>query len=165
MTPNEYLEETRARLRRDGNEVAEVEFPDGPVVVGTQSKFRLRWLATKLHLFTVVACEPNATAELLARLTDDSLIYAVGMKGSFQGLGSGVGVIPALVSEHVLPDARQLAERRPAKHFAAFALPIVIDLSGDATYSYAGQIWGSMAYLPWARKRIAATLPPPTAQS
>jgi hypothetical protein len=26
MTPNEYLEETRARLRRDGNEVAVPEY-------------------------------------------------------------------------------------------------------------------------------------------
>jgi len=55
MTPSEYLEETRPRLRRDGNEVAEVQFPGGPVVVGTQSQFRLRWLATKLYLFIIVA--------------------------------------------------------------------------------------------------------------
>jgi hypothetical protein len=125
MTPSEYLEETRARLRRDGNEVAEVPFTGGPVLVGTQLKFRLRWLASKLHLFTFVACAPDATAELLTKLTADSLSYATAMKGSFKGLGVEIGVIPALVSERVLPDARQLAERRPATHLAAFTLPIV----------------------------------------
>jgi hypothetical protein len=165
MTPSEYLQETRARLRRDGNEVADVQFTGGPVVVATQSEFRLRWLATKLHLFTVVACAPAATADLLTKLTDDSLSYANGMRGSFKGLGVELGVIPAVVAEHVLPDARQLAERRPAKHFSAFTLPVVIDLSAGASYSYAGQMWGSVAYLPWVRKRISVTLPPPTVQS
>jgi len=165
MTPSEYLEETRARLRRDGNEVVEVEFSGGPVLVGTQSKFRMRWLATKLHLFTVVASAPNATAEVLTKLTDDSLSYANGMKGTFKGFQSGFGVIPALVSEHVHPDARQLAESPPAKHWAAFALPVVIDLSADAAYSYAGQILGSWVYIPWVHKRISVTLPPPAAQS
>jgi hypothetical protein len=84
------------------------------------------------------------------------------MKGKWKGLSSGLGVVPALVSEHVLPDARQLAENRPAKHFSAFTLPVVVDLSADANYSYAGQILGSVVYLPWVRKRISVTLPPPT---
>src|ERR1700677_2208559 len=129
MTPSEYLEETRARLRRDGNEVAEVQFSGGPVVVGYQSKFRLRWLATKLHLFTIVACAPAVTAELLQRITAESFSYANNMKGTFRGLQSGFAVVPAVVSEHVLPDARQLVERRPAHHWAALTLPVVVDLS------------------------------------
>jgi len=152
-------------LRRDGNAVAEVQFPSGPIVVGTQSKFRLIWLASRLNLFTVVSWQPTATAELLTKLTVDSLSYANEMKGTFKGLQSGLGVIPALVSEHVLADACQLAERRPAKHFAAFTLSVVIDLSANDTYSYAGQIWGSVALLPWVRKRISVTLPPPTIPS
>jgi hypothetical protein len=48
--PNEYLEETRARLRRDGNEVADIRLTTGPVIIGSRAKFRLRWMATKVNL-------------------------------------------------------------------------------------------------------------------
>jgi hypothetical protein len=117
----------------------------------------------KAHLFTVVVCTPTVTAELLARLTVESFSYANEMKGAYKGLQSGFAVIPAVVAERVLPEARQLVERRPAHHWAALTLPVVVDLSAGATYSYAGQVWGQVLIVPWVRKRIAATLTAPTA--
>jgi hypothetical protein len=109
-------------------------------VVGYQSKFRLRWLATKLHLFTIVACAPAVTAELLQRITAESFSYANNMKGTFRGLQSGFAVVPAVVSEHVLPDARQLVERRPAhlgqhSHFPLWStFPLMLPIATPARF-------------------------------
>lgn len=164
MTPDDYLEETRARLSRDGNKVAEVQFPGGPVVVGSQAKFRLRWFATKLNLFTVVASVPQVTVDTLMRFTTDSIAYADRLKGRFKGQQTGIGVIPALVSDRVLPDARQLAEARPAKYRAIVVFPVVVDLATNATYSYSGPMLAGSIYRAWVRERISVTLPPPTDQ-
>ena len=132
--------------------------PGGPALVGYQSKFRLRWFATKLHLFTVVVPAPQATAPLLDDVIRQSIEYAKRTKGRLRGLQTGVAIIPALVAADVQSDARTAVEARPGRAWAAIALPTIVDLAAGETYLYRGRlIWGGI-YGAWLRERIAATL-------
>jgi hypothetical protein len=165
LTPEEYVRQTGERLLADGSEVSTVQLPSGSALVGYRGQFKLAWMATKLHLFTVVVAVPQATASLLYTLTSESAQYAKSTKGALRGLQSGVAVIPALVSYDVQPDAREYAQSRPEKAFALFHLPAVVDLAAGQTYSYTGRmIWGGI-YASWLRAHLAATLPSPTPPS
>ena len=161
MTPEEYVEQAAERMRADGNDVGPVDLPVGRATVGYRSEFRVRWGATKLHLFIVVLPLPVATGEWLTALGRAAAEYAKATKGQLRGLQSGLAVIPALVASEVRPDAREAAEAKPGKEWAVFSLPTVVDLAASQTYTYRGRmVWGA-AYASWLRERQAAALSPP----
>ena len=132
MTLEEYVQEASERMRADGSSVSVVSLTGGPAVVGYQSRFRLRWMATKLHLFTVVVSVPQATIDVVSSVTAQGIDYAKKTKGKFRGFQSGVAVIPVVVAAEVLADARAAVETRPAKSFAVITLPAIVDIKKAA---------------------------------
>ena len=160
VLPNEYVDEAAHRMAADGSAVSQVPLPIGPAVVGYQSQFRLRWIATKLHVFTVVVPVSSATAETLREATEQSIDYAKQTKGRLRGLQSGVAAIPVLVTARAMPDALAAAESRPSKGWAAFILPAIVDLTSGRIHSFRGRLlWGGI-YAAWLRDRLDA-LPTP----
>ena len=99
MDTAEYLKLTAAALAADGNTIANVLLPGGPSVVGYQKQFRLRWMATMLHVFTVVVSVPLATPEFLHDVNVEAIAYAKRTKGSLRGLQTGVAVLPDVFGE------------------------------------------------------------------
>jgi hypothetical protein len=161
MDAAEYLQGAAQRLQQDGSQVSWAGLPGGQALVGYRSQFKLSWLATKLHLFTVLYPTAAATDAELAALSRDAVEYAKATKGALRGFQSGVAIIPALVAETVSEPARAAALARPKKEFAAFLLPAIVDLATGQTFSYQGRIvWGTI-YASWLRARLAAALPPP----
>jgi hypothetical protein len=161
MNAEEYLQGAARRLQGDGSEVSRITLPGGTALVGYQSKFRILWLATKVHLFTVLYPTEVATDTQLAALSREAVSYAKATKGTLRGLQSGVAVIPALVAESVTEQASAAAAARPKKEFAALLLPAIVDLGNGQTLSYQGPIvWGAM-YASWLRARLSAALPAP----
>jgi len=161
MNAEKYLEGAKRRLQEDGSQVSWVQLPGGTALVGYQSKFRVRWAATKVHLFTVLCPTGVATDAQLAGLSRDAVAYAKATKGGLRGRQSGVAVIPALVADTVTEPARAAVAARPSRQFAAFLLPAIVDLSGGQTLSYQGPIlWGAL-YASWLRARLSAALQPP----
>jgi hypothetical protein len=151
---NEYVDEATNRMAADGSAVSQILLPIGPAVVGYQSQFRLRWIATKLHLFTVVVAVPDATAETLQQATEQSVGYAKQTKGRLRGLQSGVAAIPVLVTERPTPDSIDAAESRPSKGWAAFTLPAIVALTSGRIHSFRGRtLWGGI-YSAWLRERL-----------
>ncbi len=119
------------------------------------------WLATKVHLFTVLYPTEVATDAQLAAISRDAVGYAKATKGTLRGLQSGVAIIPALVAQSVTEQARAAVTARPKKEFAAFLLPAIVDLGSGQTLSYQGPIvWGAM-YASWLRARLSVALPAP----
>src|SRR6266487_1010735 len=112
MNAEDYLRDAAGRLRDDGSEVSRVAMPGGTALVGYQSRFRIRWLATKVHLFTVLYPTVVATDSQLAALGQDAVSYAKATKGNLRGLQSGVAVIPALIAQTVTEPARAAATAR-----------------------------------------------------
>ncbi|HEY9439180.1 MAG TPA: levansucrase [Streptomyces sp.] len=110
-----------------------------PVLIGRRADFRLRWMATKLHLFTVVAAVPQITPALIATHTTNVLMYARNNKGGLPvGLQTGIAAFPVLVSDRVDPAAMAWAEERQRNEFACMARPVVV----DATQQYVGYYRG-----------------------
>jgi hypothetical protein len=145
----------------DGNVVSSVQLECGPALVGYQSRFQWKWVATKLHLFTVVVAVPVATSENLAAVTAQATDYAKRTKGKLRGFQTGVAVLPALVADEVLPEARMAAEARPKTGWAVFVLPAIADLNAQEMYSYRGRlVWGGV-YASWLRERLGAVVAPP----
>ena len=161
MNEAQYIAETRQRLAGDGSVVSDETLPSGAVLVGYQSQFKIKWGATKLHLFTIVAAVPEATAGGFDLLVRESLAYAKREKGQLRGLQTGVAVIPALVGATAHPNARAAAEGRPPKEFAAMALPAIVDLAAGQVYSYQGKILIGAIYAGFLRERLQTTLPAP----
>ena len=158
MTAAERMHQIREQMLADGNSVSFVELGGGVALVGYQSKFRWRWFATKLHLFTVVLAVPEATSEQLSVHTQQAVDYAMATKGKLRGLQVGIAVIPALASEAVPADARQAVEARPPKKWSAFVFPAIVDLTTNETHWYRGRIlWGRL-YDRWLRTRLERVL-------
>lgn len=56
-----YIEATAARLTADGCDVHTEDWHGTAVLVGHRSDFRVQWMATKLHLLTIVAPASDVT--------------------------------------------------------------------------------------------------------
>ena len=68
-------------------------------IVGYRSHFRLAWMATRLHLLTVIVAKPHVAAADVPAFVDAALDHAKAEKGQWRGLQSGVAVIAALVGQ------------------------------------------------------------------
>ncbi len=158
MTAPDFLDAAAHRLREAGAEVSTQHLPGGPALVGYQSRFKLAWMATKLHLFTVLTRVPVADASTLQRFANDSLDYAAATKGALRGFQTGVATIAVLVGDHVSPDGAEFARKELVRRFSAFTWPAAVDLSTGATYSHEGRVLVGGIYSGWMREQTAIAL-------
>ncbi|RDG39095.1 levansucrase [Streptomyces corynorhini] len=137
---SDYLAGLESRLAADGCAPRQDNWGGAPVLVGRRSDFRLRWLATNLHLFTIAAAVPYVATETIAVFTGQCLQYARENKGGLPvGLQTGVAVFPVLVSERVDPAALAWARERQRNEFACFARPVVVDSSKGEVAVFRGK--------------------------
>ncbi|MFD1661945.1 levansucrase [Streptomyces caeni] len=123
-----YLAALEGRLTADGCTTRWEDWAGTAVLVGRRSDFRMRWMATNLHLFTVAAAVPQITVQAIESFTGSVLKYARDTKGGLPvGLQTGVGAFPVLVSEFVEPAAVHWAEAQQRNRFACMARPVVVD--------------------------------------
>jgi hypothetical protein len=163
VTPEDYIETVRQRMQSSGAEVSTAQLPRGPALVGVRSQFRLRWMATKLHLLTVVVAAPEVDGAGLVEFANDALQYADDQKGAFRGFQVGVGAVPVIVAQHADDSAVQVARDKLIRNFAKFAWPTLVDLSTGTVHSHQGRVAIGGIYAGWIRQQIAATLPDPRA--
>jgi hypothetical protein len=70
-------------------------------------------------------------------------------------------VFTVVVAKPVAADGRAAAEARPKKDFAAFVLPVVVDLGAGQTYnSTRGIVWGAF-HASYLREPVRTTVPAP----
>ncbi|MFD2690363.1 levansucrase [Streptomyces phyllanthi] len=145
--PRSYLSALEARLTADGCRVWWEDWGGVPVLLGRRADFRLKWMATKLHLFTVAAAVPEITVPTIATFTDQVLAYAKKNKGGLPvGLQTGVGTFPTLVSDRVDPAAVHWAEAQQRAKFACMARPVVVDSARQYVGTYRGKPFIGRAY-------------------
>lgn len=135
-----YLATLEGRLTADGCTTRWEDWAGTAVLVGRRSDFRMRWMATNLHLFTVAAAVPEITVQAIEQFTDRVLKYAKDTKGGLPvGLQTGVGAFPVLVSGSVEPAAVQWAQAQQRNKFACMARPVVVDSSQQYVGMYLGR--------------------------
>jgi hypothetical protein len=158
MSPDEYLSLVAERLKADGAEVTTEYFRGVPAVVGYRSQFRLRWLATRLNLFTVVLPVGLVTPAGLKQFSEEVLDFATTQKGRFRGLQNGVAAIPVQVSAQVHPEAVAFAQTDLIRRFSAFAWPTAVDLSTGQVHNHQGRVLVGGLYSSWMRQQTAVAL-------
>ncbi|MEU2165335.1 levansucrase [Streptomyces chengbuensis] len=125
-----YLRFVEHRLTADDCAPRWEQWHGASVLVGRRADFRLKWAATKLHLFTAVAAVPEITVPAVESFTWQVLDYARANKGGLPvGLQTGIAAFPVLVSERVDPAAMAWAQEQQRMRFACFARPVVVDMS------------------------------------
>jgi len=161
VAAEKYLKLVKDRLTDDGATTSEANVGGFSAVVGYRAQFRLRWLATRVHLFTVVASVPYVNSQRLQQFTNDVLDFGVKERGRFRGLQTGVGVIAALVSESVETEARMWATTDLVDRRGAFAWPALVDLSSGRISFHVGAVTRGGLYASWMRQQIETALPVP----
>jgi len=163
MSPDEYLELVASRLRADAAEVSTEQIGGLTTLVGYRSQFRLRWLATRLNLFTVVGSVPTVTVGVLEQFTNDTLDYAISRKGKFRGLQNGVAAIPVLIGERIEPEAAAFATATLVRRFSAIGWPAAVDLTSSQVHRHGGHVFLGGIYAGWMRQQTAIALTEPVA--
>lgn len=172
MSPEELLERAGEQMRALGWDVALVDPSHARGYVGYLSKFRLRWVASKLHLFVFVVAAPDLTLDALTSITDWSVEHARRQKGVTR---QQVGVAVALVLVTSTPDPRVRsaveAGSGPSVRYMvdhSFGGDILIEraiVDADTGVVYGDvkrRFWGRI-FRPWVRSQMKAVLPLPDA--
>ncbi|WP_411083074.1 levansucrase [Streptomyces sp. cmx-18-6] len=142
-----YLGSVERQLAADGCQPRWDQLGGAPVLVGRRADFRMRWMATKLHLFTVAAAVPEITVPVVEDFTSRVLTYAKENKGGLPvGMQTGVAAFPVLVSDRVDPAAMAWAEEKQRNRFAYFARPVVVDTTHRYVGFYSGTPMVGAAY-------------------
>jgi hypothetical protein len=161
MTPQDYMAALVERLRADGDE-PQWESTGPAYLLGHRSDFRLRWMAGRMHLFTVAAVVPEVTVGGLEEFTSFAFDVAlVRKKGLPRGLQSGVGVFPALISDRIDPAAVQRAMKWQKTRFAALGRPTVVDTANRVVGAYRGTPVAGLLYAPYLRRKNELYFPQP----
>ncbi|MFG2945514.1 levansucrase [Streptomyces adustus] len=138
--PGAYLAFVERQLTADGCTTRWEDWAGVSVLVGRRAEFRMRWMATRLHLFTVAAAVPEITVPVVSDFTDHVMRYAKDTKGGLPvGMQTGIGAFPLLVSDRVDPAAVQWAEAQQRVRFACMTRPVVVDSSRRYVGMYRGK--------------------------
>ena len=135
-----YLATLERRLAGDGCNPRWEDWSGVQVLVGRRADFRVKWMATNLHTFTVAAAVPEVTVAAIEGFTDQVLKYAKDTKGGLPvGMQTGVAAFPVLVSERVDPAAVHWAEAQQRNKWACMARPVVVDSARHYVAMYRGK--------------------------
>jgi hypothetical protein len=149
MTYQDYLAKTNF------DQSTKIQITQLETFVTYEEVFKWRWLATKLKIFSFVAYSPEITKAQLTAYSGACLNYAeLNKKGLPKGFQNGIVSNNVLVSENVSPDAAAYAAARPDKHFSAFEMPVVFDLSAQTLHTFTGDIVWGMIYNSFIKETI-----------
>ena len=128
-TPSQrYLTALAGQLAADGCEPRWEQWRGGRVLVGRRADFRIQWVATRLHLFTIAAVAPELSVPAIQDFTRSAQQYAKEHKGGLPpGLQTGIALFPCLISEWVDPAALAWAEATSIVEFAVMTRPVAVD--------------------------------------
>lgn len=103
----------------------------GPIaVVGGTSRFRWRWMATKLHVSICAASFlPGTSAPFLDQFLAAAIENAINRKGALRGFQVGVAAIAVAVVDGATPEQIAWASQPHGRRFAAVTLPVLADAS------------------------------------
>lgn len=161
MTPDEYIQGLFARLQADGCD-PRWEDAGTPYLVGRRADFKLQWMATKLHLFTVAMVTPAIDVTAVEQATDLAMrVAADRKKGLPRGLQTGVAAFAVLISDQVEPAALEYAAHKQKVAFACFGRPTVVDTANRMVGAYRGTPMVGLLYAGYLRKKSEQYFPAP----
>jgi len=144
MNYNEYLSKVEAKFST-AKDVAVEQYRTKMLY---EEKFEMKWIATKLKMFSFVTYAPHVTAQDISDYSNLCIAHALSTyKGLPHGFQNGVASFNVMASEKVDPEAIAFAKSRPKKHFAAMQMPVIYDLSSNEIFYYEKTpLWGAIYY-------------------
>jgi hypothetical protein len=116
-------------------------------------------MATKMHLFTIVAPATSISQSAIEAFANSALDYVVARKGQLRGLQSGVAAFPALVGTQVDPQAEAWAQQTQRVRFAAMARPVVANAITGTAAAFRGNAVLGFLYSAHFRRKLNAYFP------
>lgn len=157
MNAQEQLERVTARMRAAGYDITPaVDLGGTTALLGHISQFRLRWMATRLHLLVYVTTVPSVTVDGLEQLTRLSLEHAVAAKGELRGLQVAVATLALQIGDEVTEGAQRYAQHQIVRKYAAFGWPVALDAGSGAVYRHTGRPAIGAIYTAWMKQQVDA---------
>ncbi|WP_309054029.1 hypothetical protein [Streptomyces sp.] len=143
-----YLTALHERLTADGCTVTRPRWNGLTVVSGSRADRKVRWFGTKAELFVFATAVPEVDVAVLSEFTVWTMSYAKSLRGGIPGARNAALVLPALVSEHVQPEAaRWAAQDARILDTTLIGRPLTVQTTPGAvrTTMYRGRVvWGGM---------------------
>ena len=162
VSPEEGLDRLELALRQAGIAVVRDQLQGRPVIVGNWTKFRWRWLATKLYLFVIARpfSSAEATTEQLDQFLTSARQYAISHKtGLPLGFQTGVAVIAVAVVDELGQDAADWASKAHGSRFGAIAYPVSVELREGRGRRPDSMALGAI-YVPYLRSIVDSIIAP-----
>ena len=97
-------------------------------VVGTTSRFRWQWMATKLNVCIYAAWFiPGTPVEMLDQYLAAACQDAIDRKGALRGLQTGVAAITVAIVDSPTPEQIAWASTPHGRRFASITFPVLVD--------------------------------------
>jgi hypothetical protein len=150
MVGSDWQAEVTSRFGENGFEVRSDLLNGTPIVAGYQSRFRVKWGFTKLHLFIVVASFDEIDSVGFESFSRLALAYAKSRKGWWvRGLQQAIGVVAVGMCSNPSRGALEFAEQMPVREFALLTLPFIVDPSSHTLHYHEGKLVFGAAYQGW----------------
>lgn len=155
MNVNPYDEQLRAFVGMVAGRLGR-EAPWNPQL-GAYQLSSQNWatFAVKMHHYFLITRDDRVSAADFDAYAKACVSWALeDCRGLPRGLQKGVAVYPVLLQGAAAPEIVAYTKQKPDAHFAAFALPTVVDLaSGRVDFLEKTPIWG---FAMWKGVRAAA---------
>lgn len=135
-----YLKQLESKLAADGCNPQWQSWGSTSALVGRRSDFRLTWMATRLHLFTIAIAVDEVSPNGIREFTDHAIAYAKQNKGGLPvGLQNGVVVFPVMVGDRIDEAAAAWAEEKQRIGFSVMTRPVVVDATQGQARVFRGR--------------------------
>lgn len=113
-----------------------------------ETQFELKWIATKLKQFSFVSFQDDISFDDIKIYSAKCCNYSLKMyKGLPRGIQNGIVSFNVLAGKKISKEAIDFVLSRPPKHFAAFEMPVIVDLEKQKSYYYTDTpLWGMIYY-------------------
>lgn len=117
--------------------------------------FKAKWLATKMKIYSFVSYSEVINKKTIDDYSSKCFEYAIhNYKGLPRGFQNGVVSFNVLAGRKVDDNAVSFDISKPSLHFAAFEMPVIVDLKTEKLHYFTKTpMWGAI-YYKYLRKYI-----------
>jgi len=144
MNYNEYMSAVGPRLF--GGSIVGIN--QGSALQFYEERTEAKWFATKLKIYSFVSYMPRVSRADIVGFSEGCMAYALqNYSGLVRGAQNGVVSFNVLAGDSCDPEAVELAQARPTKHWAAMEMPVLVDLPRNQVFYYRKTpIFGAIYY-------------------
>ena len=113
-----------------------------------EEEFKIKWGAAKMKKYAFVSHMPRVTADSMVGYSKRCMQYALDhYKGLARGMQNGVASFAVMAGEQIEQGAVDFVLASPEKHWVAFEMPVLVDLTARRIFYFQGTpLWGALMW-------------------